>query len=93
MQLKPKIKTQKGFTTYIKKERPESYSLSGLLLLNIFVVPPRFELRQTEPKTVVLPLHHRTNYFVLSVKKRCKDSGLRPNLQIFNDIFYLAITR
>ena len=25
------------------------------------VVLPRFELRQTEPKTVVLPLHHRTN--------------------------------
>lgn len=31
-------------------------------MLSLFsVVRPGFEPRQTEPKTVVLPLHHRTN--------------------------------
>ena len=61
MHLKLEIKAQKVSQHTFNKRSPESYSLSGLLLLNIFVVPPRFELRQTEPKTVVLPLHHGTN--------------------------------
>lgn len=34
------------------------------------VVPPGFEPRLTEPKSVVLPLHHGTNY----PERECKDN-------------------
>ena len=38
-----------------------------------FVVPPGFEPGQTEPKSVVLPLHHGTIYY-LSERK----TGFEP---------------
>ena len=41
------------------------------------VVLPGFEPRQAEPKTAVLPLHHKTILTLktlLSSQKRCKDS-------------------
>ena len=47
------------------------------------VVPRGFEPRQTEPKPVVLPLHHRTILTVLSFEKLCKGKMYKPNLQIF----------
>ena len=48
----------------------EAIQLFGQPLLNIFVVvPPRFELRQTEPKSVVLPLHHGTKFGRKGIKK------------------------
>ena len=37
------------------------------------VVLPGFEPGQTEPKPVVLPLHHRTILIVLSFEERCKN--------------------
>ena len=36
------------------------------------VVSPRFELRQAEPKTAVLPLHHETIILLLSFKSGAK---------------------
>ena len=50
------------FYYFIQIKKPRIYFIRGFYtILQKVVVLPRFELRQTEPKTVVLPLHHRTN--------------------------------
>ena len=56
------------------------------------VVSSRFELEQTEPKPVVLPLHHET-ILVLFFQKRCKGTGLILNLQHFLGKTYFAISK
>ena len=43
---------------------------SQLSKADFFVVLPGFEPGQTEPKPVVLPLHHRTILIVLSFEER-----------------------
>ena len=66
--LLPPKKYYKKFQFYyfIQIKKPRIYFIRGFYtILQKVVVLPRFELRQTEPKTVVLPLHHRTKF-------RCK---------------------
>ena len=54
-------------------------------MLDFFVVVPRgFEPRQTEPKPVVLPLHHRTILGCLLLEKLCKDKPFWREIQIFS---------
>ena len=48
---------------------------------------PRFELGQTEPKPVVLPLHHSPILIPLSFGKRCKDKHIFGNNQIYLQLF------
>ena len=57
---------------------------------DFFVVLPGFEPGQTEPKPVVLPLHHRTILIVLSFEERCKGSANERKKQIFS--FFLSIS-
>ena len=57
---------------------------SQLLKVDLFfVVLPGFEPGQTEPKPVVLPLHHRTIIIALSCEERCKGSTIKRKKQIF----------
>ena len=57
---------------------------------DFFVVLPGFEPGQTEPKPVVLPLHHRTILIVLSFEERCKGSVNECKNQIFS--IFLSIS-
>ena len=52
------------FPNLLKTERGPRKTLSVVEL-------PRFELRITEPKSAVLPLHHSS----IVARKRCKDNG------------------
>ena len=54
--------------------RKKSRTLAGLVELL------GFEPRQTEPKSVVLPLHHS------SIRKECKNKGSTRMFQIFSEI-------
>ena len=60
------------------KKSPSKEIFEGLF--RIFVVLGGFEPPQTEPKPVVLPLHHRT-------KLRCKGTVYLYSLQIFCRVF------
>ena len=51
---------------------------------------PGFEPGQTEPKPVVLPLHHSPN-FLLSFEMRCKDTIFLCYLPNFLCVFLLFI--
>ena len=55
-------------------------------VVNNFVVSRRFELRQAEPKTAVLPLHHET-ILGLYFQKRCKDTIVFLSFKMFLQIF------
>ena len=84
------------FSRYLfrsNKKPTKTYDFSGFLAANwcIVVGLPGFEPGQTEPKPVVLPLHHSPN-MRLSVKKRCKDKSKPRNIQIFRGFFsYLPL--
>ena len=49
-----------GFAMYLKKN-PCNFLVYRDINF-VFVVPPGFEPRQTEPKSVVLPLHNGTKF-------------------------------
>lgn len=66
-----------------KKKKPRKiFSFRAFL-----VVLPRFELRQTEPKTVVLPLHHRTNSLCFLLKSGAKIEICKQTSKYFVHFF------
>ena len=70
---------------YGYKKAPRDYPL------RLFCVGlPGFEPGQTEPKPVVLPLHHSPN-FLLSFEMRCKDTIFLCYLPNFLCVFLLFI--
>ena len=58
--------------------------LTALRLAFLQVVLPGFEPRQPDPKTVVLPLHHKTIMMPKSSDlKRCKGTNYFYTVQVF----------
>ena len=78
--------------------RPDQNSL---VIVCEEVVLPRFELGQAEPKSAVLPLHHKTRVpreqnpfhqgeITKNSRRRCKGTAFWRNHQIFCPIFYFS---
>ena len=90
----PKVLEKHLYYYYIKKGDANSLASPSLTLIkNLFeVVLPGFEPRQTEPKPVVLPLHHRT-ILCASFRK----SGAKLGVFIYPckllAVFYSAISK
>ena len=51
---------------------------------------PGFEPGQTEPKPVVLPLHHSPNFLVFSSENAAKISVFMNTFQIISDFFSVS---
>ena len=79
----------KGYDRYEKS--PSNCMFNGLLFhFGLKTVGlPRFELGQTEPKPVVLPLHHSPiiNHYVLSLESGAKIRFSCNIFQIFSHFF------
>lgn len=89
--LLPPKKYYKKFQFYyfIQIKKPRIYFIRGFYtILQKVVVLPRFELRQTEPKTVVLPLHHRTNTGCFLLKSGAKIEVCPEICKYFGTFFH-----
>ena len=86
MHLKLEIKAQKVSQHTFNKRSPESYSLSGLLLLKLSLSHQDSNLDKQNQK---LLCYHYTigQAHALSVKKQCKDNAMQVIFQIFLDFF------
>ena len=75
--------------------RKERESARRCLADSLFVVLPGFEPRQAEPKTAVLPLHHKTILFAQAPAhlKRHKVRHLCGIIQIFLHFFIFLLPR
>ena len=73
-------------------KKPLKCRFSGLLTINVLknVGLPGFEPGQTEPKPVVLPLHHSPNFLVFSSENAAKISVFMNTFQIISDFFSVS---